>query len=463
LRTRPDKASAKQHLAVQHRYSLSLSPWRSPLSLGIQFLVAGSLLALSGCGLFSETEAGAQPRTPGAERGGGTTPVEVAVARPGTLGEPLNYVGTTQPIREVAVRSQIEGRLLALQVGVGDRVSQGQIIARLDDSLLLTTVNQAESELATLTSEVARAQTQVNNAKAQAARAQAELQQAQVDAERLRSLAASGAISRQQAELAQTAAVTAQQNLNAANSQIATEQQAVAAAQGRVAAQRATLAQAKERQSYALLASPLNGVVLQKTSEPGNLIQPGGEIIKIGDFSRVKVVVPVSELGVGELQVGQSVQVSLDALKDEEFSGQITRISPVADNTTRQLPVEVTIANPNARIGSGLLARVSFGGSKTARVVVPQSALQEGRGQGSREAETEASQQQTPSSSTVFVVTGNGQEAKVEARSVQVGTRTNNKVEILEGLQPGERFVAQSGKPLKDGESVRLSVLSEES
>jgi multidrug efflux pump subunit AcrA (membrane-fusion protein) len=104
----------------------------------------------------------------------------------------------------------------------------------------------------------------------------------------------------------------------------------------------------------------------------------------------------------------------------------------------------VTIPNSNNRIGSGLLARVSFAESGSTPVVVPQTALQ--------------GEQET---ATVFVVTGNGNEATVTARAVQIGDRANGKVEILSGLQPGERFVARSARPLQDGDSVRLSVLSE--
>ena len=65
------------------------------------------------------------------------------------------------------------------------------------------------------------------------------------------------------------------------------------------------------------------------------------------------------------------------------------------------------------------------------------------------------------SPSTIFVVTGEGNEAKVTARQVRVGDRANGNVEILSGLNPGERYVTRSGKPLKDGDAVRFSILSE--
>jgi multidrug efflux pump subunit AcrA (membrane-fusion protein) len=401
----------------------------------------------------------------------------------------------------VSLRAQVEGRLLSLQVNVGDAVKQGQIVARLDDSLLVTSVSQAQAELAALQSEVARAQNQVTDAQASAEQARVELQQAQVDAARRRSLYSSGAIPQQQAELAQTAAATAQQKLSSATAKIATEQQAVEAAQGRVAAQRAVVAQAKERQSNALLVSPITGVVWEKVSEPGNLVQPGGEVLRIADFSSVNVVVPVSELELSNIREGQSVQVSLDAFPNEELTGRVTRISPAADAAARQLPVEITIPNSNGRIGSGLLARVNFASRTTARVVVPETALQEagepgnssGRGGAPVPAPEQASNPkfnsssppakatppdkeresasnpkskiQNPKSSeaTVFVVTGKGAETKVQARPVQVGTRANGKVEVLSGLQPGEQFVVKSSKPLKDGETVRLSILSKTS
>ncbi|HBB34457.1 MAG TPA: efflux transporter periplasmic adaptor subunit [Cyanobacteria bacterium UBA8803] len=423
------------------------------------FLLIGAVFLLAGCSLLPKTQADAQPSNPGLEQGKGSTAVDVAIAKTGMLREPLEYVGSTRPVREVSLRSQIEGRLLKLNVDVGDAVTAGQILAQLDDGLLLTAVSEAQAELAALESEVARARTQVGNAKAKAEQARLEFQQAQADAARFQSLWQSGAISQQQAELAQTAAATAQQNLNAALKQIRTEQQAVAAAEGRVTAQQATVAQNRERQSYALLASPINGVVLERVTEPGNLVTPGNEVLKLGDFSRVKVIVPVSELELANIRVGQSVRVRLDAFAKESFSGEVTRISPAADPVAKQVPIEVTISNPNNKIGSGLMARVSFPTSNPTRVLVPQTAIQAGR-ERRQSTDNQTESNSPPKSGTIFVVAAVGTETTVKARPVQLGDRANGQVEILSGLKPGERFITRSSSPLKDGDTVRLSILS---
>lgn len=77
---------------------------------------------------------------------------------------------------------------------------------------------------------------------------------------------------------------------------------------------------------------------MERLTEQGNLIQPGGEIIKIGDFSQVKVNVAVSELELKNLKLGKKVGVNLDAFPQEQFTGIINRISPAAERDSRQIP-----------------------------------------------------------------------------------------------------------------------------
>ncbi|MBD2495552.1 efflux RND transporter periplasmic adaptor subunit [Nostoc sp. FACHB-280] len=415
-------------------------------------LFSTGLLSASCASLPKDTAEAQSQQRRGGERGG-ATPVDVAIARTDTLEKPLEYPGTTIPFRTVSLRSQVEARLLSLNVDVGDRISKGQNIGQLDDTLLLTDLKQAEAELAAQKSEVARAVTQVSNARAEVERLRLQLVQAQADSERQQKLYREGAIAEQTAEQAGTQAQTAAQALRAATEQVRTEQQAVAAAQGRVLAQQAVVAQAKERRSYSRLVSPISGVVTGKVTEPGNLLQAGGEVLQIGDFSRVKVVVQVSELELAKIKLGQSVQVRLDAFPQTTLTGRVIRISPAADATARLIPVEVEVPNSNGNIGSGLLARVNFATLTQPRVVIPQTAIQKPA--------TAKQPAENQTDGTIFVVTDTQGKPTVKARTVTLGKQADSKVEILSGLQPGERYVTRSGRPLKDGNSVRLSILSE--
>jgi multidrug efflux pump subunit AcrA (membrane-fusion protein) len=441
---------------------------RKNFRLGVSAVLFGIVTIISaGCGTLPK-EADAQTQAQGASDRRDATPVDVAIARSGKLQEAPEYTGTTVPLQEVSVRPQVEGRVLALNVDVGDTVKKGQLIAQLDDALLITALNADQAELAALKAEVARAQNQVSNAKAQVEQARLELQQAQSDSRRQQELFREGAIAAQTAEQARTEAQTSAQALQAAQQQVRTEQQAVAAAQERVSAQQAVVAQAREQLSYAKLTSPISGIVTQRVTEEGNLVQPNGEVLKIGDFRRVQVDVEVSELALANLRVGQPVTVRLDAFPTQTFRGQVTRISPAADPTARLVPVETTISNSNGRIGSGLLARVSFKDDATQSVVVPETAIQgrgarEQIGKGTRGQGDKETRGQEDRNGTLFVVKvgEGGTQATVTARTVTLGERANDKVEILSGLKPGERFVVRSGRPLKNGETVGISIISE--
>ncbi len=447
--------------------------------------LAGLVVVLTGCNL-PRAEAEFNRRASGQQSQAEPASVNVAIARTGTVQEELAYTGTTQPFREVSLRSQVEAQLLELLVDVGDRVTQGQALASLDSDVQTATVAEAQAEVAALQAEVAEAQVQVSDARTQVNRAQAELQQARADLTRLEFLSRQGAIPVQQAEQARTAVNTAEATLRSAQEQVRSRQQRVIAAQGRVEAQRAVVAQERQQQSFTTLTSPVTGSVLERTSEPGNLVQPGNEVLRLGDFSQVKVAVQVSELELGNIRQGQTVQVRLDAFPNQQFRGRVSRISPAADPIARLVPIEVTIPNANGRIGSGLLARVTFNQrTNRSRVLVPDTALQANQdrrgGQQSNNnsnnnsAQTnrdrsQRNQENQPSSGlrnlpqdigTIFVVNGSGNEATVAARQVTLGRRGEGQVEVISGLQAGDRYVTRSSKALKNGDSVRLSILSE--
>lgn len=418
------------------------------------------IVALSGCQVLPKAEA--EPSSQQSRSNDSDRPitVNVAQARSGSAQPQPEYTGTTQPLRLVSLRSQVEGQLLDLSVTVGDRVSRGQTLAQVDSTVLRTNVAEAEAEVAARESEVAQASTSVSDAQTQVNRADAELKQAQSDLKRIQYLAQQGAIPEQQVEQAQTRVTTAQQTLRSAQEQVRTRAQAVTAAQRRVKAQQAVLSREQERQSFAVLTSAVNGLVIEQPIEPGSLVQPGTEVLKLGDFSQVKVVVQISERELADLRVGQAVQVRLDALPNRQLRGQVSKISPAADPIARLIPIEITVPNPDGQIGSGLLARVTFSaGNARSRVLIPETALQihePRRGGGGKEAKP----QKPATQGTLFVIDGTGESATVSARSITLGQRRDGQVEVISGLQAGERYVARSSQALKSGDSVKLSILS---
>ena len=406
-----------------------------------------AMVLLTSCGFSTPENAvpGSETATQVASRKR-ITNVDVAEATIDLANTP-EYVGTSEPNSTTILRSQAAGRLLELNVEVGDSVTQGEIIGRLDDSLLAATVQQEQAQLASLESELAAQRLNVRNAQIRLQEARIQLQQAQSDAKRYNSLSEIGAISQQQAESFQTAAEVAQQGVLLAQEEVNIARQAVNTAIGSVEQQQAAIAEALQRQAYSQLFAPATGIAISKTQEPGNLVQEGEEILTIGDFSVVKIVVPISAVDLNLVSLGQTVKVRFDALGERVFQGKVSSISPIADASTRKINIEIAVANPNNEIKSGLLAKIQLPTANESRATVPRSAIVEEAG-----------------SNYIFVVTSEDRQqrqATVTKRQVAIDESSQDRVTVTEGLQPGEKYITRSSQPLSDNEVVNLSILSE--
>ena len=203
------------------------------------------------------------------------------------------------------------------------------------------------------------------------------------------------------------------------------------------AAARATRDQLRARVGYATVRAPSAGVVLEKRVEAGDIVATQSRLFTIGDISTLVVRVPVSELDVTALDPGDSVAVALDALGGRTLAGRIRRVFPSADTLTRLVPVEVALTGRAAREARpGFLARLQFRLEPRAGVMlVPQSAVAEGAG-----------------GASVFVARA----GRVARRPVVRGDSFEGRIEIREGLVPGDIVVTAGGAGLRENDSIRV-------
>lgn len=245
--------------------------------------------------------------------------VEVVEVQPRAVALERTRSGTLRAQRSVAIRTQEAGRITALPGYPGDRVSAGELLAALDDTLL----------------------------RAELARAQAGLREAQQNLARLRKLAAKSLVSNEDLLRRETEAE-------------------VAAADVRVL---------ETRLSYTRILAPFDGVISERLSEPGNIAQAQTQLLTLLDPTRLVVDVTVSELVLAQLQVGDAVSVVVDALGAAPHSAHISRISPQVDPVTRRGALEVRLQPVPAGARAGQFVRVTLKTAERERLLVPFSAL----------------------------------------------------------------------------------------
>jgi membrane fusion protein (multidrug efflux system) len=344
----------------------------------------------------ASTPAQAQPRpgagTPGGGAAGGGAPggpvsVEVGKVETMTLADDAQAVGSLQSRQGVVLRPEVSGRVAALGFGDGQRVKRGQLLVQLDDTLQQAQLKQSEAQAS-----IARTNLQRN-----------------------RELVAENFVS--QSAVDQSAA-------------------ALEVAEAQVALSKAQLARMR-------IVAPFDGIAGIRTVNLGDYVKDGADLVSIEDLSQVLVDFRLPERFIARVKPGQTVDVSLDALPGQRFTGRIDALDSVIDANGRSLLVRARLANPGGVLKSGLFARtrIVFAQRENA-LVVPEEALVP---QGGKQ--------------YVFkVVDGaNGKVAqRIEAR---IGLRLPGKVEVLEGLAAGDLVVTAGQARLGRGDAVPLKVV----
>jgi membrane fusion protein (multidrug efflux system) len=334
----------------------------------------------------------------GGARGGagGPAAVEVGKVEVMRIEDDAQAVGSLRAAQTVVLRPEVSGRVVRIGFADGARVKRGQLLVQLDDTLQLAQLKQAQ---------------------AQASIARTNLQ-------RSRELQAQNFVS--QSAVDQNAAA-----LEVAEAQVALAQ-----------AQLVRLA----------IRAPFDGVAGIKAIALGDYLKDGADIVRLEDRSRMWVDFRLPERYIGRVEPGQPTQVSLDALAGRPFTGKVEALDSLVDANGRSLLVRARIDKPGSELKSGMFARarIVFAVREQA-LVVPEEALVP---QGGKQFLIKA----VPAAASASAPRDGGAPALVSQRlEARLGVRLAGKVEILQGLAPGDLVVtAGQARLQRDGSPLRV-------
>ncbi|MDT9598251.1 efflux RND transporter periplasmic adaptor subunit [Sphingosinicella sp. GR2756] len=203
------------------------------------------------------------------------------------------------------------------------------------------------------------------------------------------------------------------------------------------AAAKAQAAQARATVGDRVITAPFAGWVSLRNISPGAIVSAGTEIATISDIRTIKLDFPVPETSLSAIRPGQTIVARAAAYPDQPFRGQIANIDTVVDPNTRAVTVRAHLPNPDAKLKPGMLLAVTIETASRVAVGVPELAV---IGQGD--------------SRFVYVL---GRDGTVKRTEVRTGLRSEGKIEIVEGLRPGQRIVTEGVAKLSDGMKVRLA------
>lgn len=373
-------------------------------------LVVGASMTLglvAGCG--SGVSAKSIP-APQVQQPASVDTVRVAAHR---LDVSINLPGELQPFEEVRVFPKVSGFVNWIGVDRGSRVRKGQLLARLTAPEIVAQKSEAEAK--------------VLSADNQRIAADAKLAADESSYQRLKAASATpGVISDDELE-------TAEKNVEADRARVVSLRNTADAA-------RASLRSADEMESYLRITAPFDGVVTKRNVHPGALVGPAGgsnaehSMLRIEEVSHLRLIVAVPEIYVAGVETGAKVNFTVPAFPARTFSGTVARMANSIDVSTRTMPVELDVWNPNLELASGMFPQVSWPVRRRAdSLFVPQSAVARA----------------TEQSYVVRVRNG-----RAEQVNVKTGAAMGELTEIFGDLKAGDEVAVHPADDLRSGAVV---------
>lgn len=357
------------------------------------------------------------------------------------------------------VAPKVAGKVANIGVNVGQFVSSGDLIAKIDDRdarLQLSSaqaavnkaqaaVRQAEARLGLGPGGKFNASTipEVRAANANYEQALAELRQAEANEKRYRELTGTGDVAMITYEQYRTARDTARARSNAAKQQLDAaintarqSNQAIVSAQADVASAQTQVAEAQQAIADTVVRAPFSGYVSARPVAVGEFVSTATVIATILRTNPIKILIQVAEADVPYVSVGRGISAQVDAYKDRRFAGTVVAVNPAVDPVSRSAQVEATIENGDNALRQGMFATVRInreGGSRG--VFVPKTAVY---------------YDETTQSYRVFAI----QEGIAKLRVVQLGIEEGDAWQILSGIGADETVATSNLDQLFEGAKV---------
>ena len=388
-------------------------------------VICGLIAVLSSCGKTDASiqKAANQPEAPAI--------VPVVKAARADLTNDLVLTAEFEPFQQVDVMAKVAGYVQSIKVDIGDRVREGQVLAVLE-------IPEMEDDLTKAAAVIVQTNDEIATASDELRRAEQAHELAHLSYTRIADV------------LKREPGLVPQQEVDEARSRdlIAEAQVAAAKSSLRTAEQRTRVAQADQTRiqtlhKYMTISAPFEGVVTKRYANAGSMIQAGTAsqtqampIVQLSQNNLLRLILPVPESGVSHVHVGEAVDVRVTSL-GRAFPGRVARFAEKIQPSTRTMDTEVDVPNPSLTLIPGMYAEVNLRIDERRNVLsIPLDAVD-----------------RSGSASRVYTVTPTG---ILQITPITLGLESDQRVEVMSGLQEGDAVVVGRHTGLKDGQQVRV-------
>jgi RND family efflux transporter MFP subunit len=368
------------------------------------------------------------------------TGVKVETVKASSVEDFYEAVGTVRSKTTSVLSPKITGYILAVHVREADRVKPGQLLVEIDNREASAQVKRAQAGVREAQEMLREAERTARAFESAKAAAEADQALAASTFKRYEPLLQRNSVSRQEFDEVQARFRAKTAEVNRAEEMLRSVQAKREQVLARIEQADAEVAQAKVMAGYGRVYAPLPGVVAAKQAEVGALASPGSPLLTIEDDTHYRLEANVEDGMVGKIRLGEPVGVNIQALGEGWTAARVGEIRPSADPATRSsivkidLPENLGKKGPVRLLRSGLFGIGRFSIGKKQVIAIPQKAV-------FRQGELWQ----------LFVV---GPDNRARLRLIKTGMSYGDQVEVLSGLNLGERIVAEDTERVKDGDRV---------